>query len=79
MFSILISTHLQWYLYGEFVHQFRAFLVADHFPDFMTFMSHHFPYSHDLNFLFKVLLSGEIRCQSLLGIKRLRETDIKWM
>ena len=40
---------LQWYLYGEFYHQIKAFLVADHIPDFLTFMSDHFPYSHDLN------------------------------
>ena len=29
--------------------QFNASLVTDHFPDFMTSMSDHFPYSHDLN------------------------------
>ena len=31
--------------YGEIVHQFKAFLVADHFPDFITFMSDHFPFN----------------------------------
>ena len=45
----MVSTYLQWYLYGEFVQQFRASLLTDHFPDFMTFVSDHFRYSHDLD------------------------------
>ena len=38
----------------------RSSLVVDHFLD-----------SHDLNVWFRVILWGEIRCQSLLGVKGL--------
>ena len=75
-YSLYWSLHIYSSIYMENLStNSELFLVTDHFSDFMTFMSDHFPYSHDLNVWLKVLLSGEIRCQSLLGIKRLRETD----
>ena len=37
------------YTFGKFVQQIRASQVTNHFPDFMTFMSDHFRYSHGVN------------------------------
>ena len=64
IFSIQFSIHLQWYWNGEFVKLVRPSLFGDHFP-----------YSHDLIFDSTVMLWGEIRCQSLLGIEGLRAND----
>ena len=60
IFSILFSIHFLRCWQGEFVEQSGVSLVVDHFLD-----------SHDLNVQFRVILWGEIRCQSLLGVKGL--------
>ena len=62
IFSLLFSIHSLWYGQGEFVQQSQASLVVDHFP-----------YSRCLYVDSTVILKGEIRCQSLLGVKGLTQ------
>ena len=62
IFSIMFTIHFLRHCRGEFVEQSRASLVGDQFL-----------YSCDLSVDSRVIHPGEISCQSLLGVKGLKQ------